>query len=182
MLVSRELIRGCTGIRFTNLDVAEMRPSWKKRITIALGIILALIVACLVWGFFVEPNRLVVHEEIIRIDNWPKELSGLRIAIIADVHAGSPFIKEAKLQKIVSETNQAKPNLIVLLGDFVTTDRFYKQRIAPEVTAGILKDLSAPLGVYAVLGNHDWWFHGERVRSAFEQNGISVLENDVGEI
>ncbi len=159
-----------------------MRPSWKTRIRIALGIILALIVACLVWGFFVEPNRLVVHEEIIRIDNWPKELSGLRIAVIADIHAGSPFIKEAKLQKIVSETNQAKPDLIVLLGDFMITDRFFKQPIAPEVTAGILKNLSAPLGVYAVLGNHDWWFHGERVRSAFEQNGISVLENDVGEI
>jgi len=159
-----------------------MRPSWKKRITIALGIILALIVACLVWGFFIEPNRLVVREQTIQIDKWPKELSGLRIAVIADVHAGSPFIKEAKLQKIVSETNQAKPDLIVLLGDFVTTDRFYKQRIAPEVTAGILKDLSAPLGVYAVLGNHDWWFQGERVRSAFEQNGIRVLENDVGEI
>jgi predicted MPP superfamily phosphohydrolase len=38
------------------------------------------------------------------------------------------------------------------------------------------------LGVYSVLGNHDWWYNGERVRRAFEQNGIRVLEDEVTEI
>jgi predicted MPP superfamily phosphohydrolase len=156
--------------------------SVKKRILVALSITLTLIVGCLIWGFLIEPNRLVVREQTIQIDKWPAELNGLRIAVLSDIHAGSPFIKEAKLQKIVAETNQAKPDLIVLLGDFVIKDRFYKQPIPPETTAGILKNLSAPLGVYAVLGNHDWWYGGGNVRRAFEQNGIHVLENDVGEI
>ena len=106
----------------------------------------------------------------------------MRIAVLSDIHAGSLFIKEAKLKKIVAETNQAKPDIIVLLGDYVVKDRFYKQPIAPETTAGILKDLSAPLGVYAVLGNHDWWYGGENVRLAFERNGIHVLENELAEI
>lgn len=157
-----------------------------KRIRRAIRAIIVLILiaslSCLVWGFFIEPNRLVVRQETIQIENWPKELSGLRIAVIADIHAGSPFIKEAKLQKIVSETNQAKPDLIVLLGDFVIRDRFYKQPIAPEVTAGMFKDFSAPLGIYAVLGNHDWWYNGAKVRRALEDNGIRVLEDEVAEV
>jgi predicted MPP superfamily phosphohydrolase len=45
-----------------------------------------------------------------------------------------------------------------------------------------LKDLHAPLGVYSVLGNHDWWYGGMRVRSGLEKNGIKVLENESAQI
>ncbi|MEK6336425.1 MAG: metallophosphoesterase [Acidobacteriota bacterium] len=158
-----------------------MTKPWKKRIRITLLVLLALIIAGGVWGFLIEPNRLIVRQETIAIGNWPKELSGLRIAVISDLHAGSPFINEAKLQRLVLETNQTKPDLIVLLGDFMIKDRFYKQPIAPERTAEILKGLSAPLGVFAVMGNHDWWSQAD-VRKSFELNGIRILENDVGEI
>ena len=158
-----------------------MTQPWKKRLRISLLVLLALIIACGVWGFLIEPNRLIVRQETIAIGNWPKELSGLRIAVISDIHAGGPFINEAKLQKLVVETNQAKPDLIVLLGDFMIKDRLYKQPIAPERTAAILKGLSAPLGVFAVMGNHDWWSQAD-VRESLEQNGIRILENDVGEI
>lgn len=158
-----------------------MRQSWKKRIRITFAVLLLLALGCGIWGFLIEPNRLVVREQTIQIDNWPKELSGLRIAVISDIHAGSPFIDESKMRRIVAETNQTKPDLIVLLGDFVIKERFYKHPIAPDVTAGILKDLSAPLGVYAVLGNHDWWGN-DVVGSALEQNNIHDLENEVAEI
>jgi predicted MPP superfamily phosphohydrolase len=50
------------------------------------------------------------------------------------------------------------------------------------VFAPVLKDFRAPLGVYSVLGNHDWWFDGERVRRALEANGIKVLENNAARI
>ena len=49
----------------------------------------------------------------------------------------------------------------------------------PEVIAGILKDLTPQQRVYAVLGNHDWWYDGNRTRRALEANGIKVLENEV---
>ena len=52
----------------------------------------------------------------------------------------------------------------------------------PEVFGPLLKDFRAPLGVYAVLGNHDWWFDGQRVRRALEANGIKVLENEVAKL
>jgi predicted MPP superfamily phosphohydrolase len=140
------------------------------------------ILFCLTWAFFIEPNRLVLHEETIQIDNWPKELSGLRIALIADIHTGGPFINEKKLRRIVELTNQQTPDLIVLLGDYMSPNSWHSHRVEPEVTAAVLKDLKAPLGVYSVLGNHDWWYNGAKVRRAFEQNGIRVLDDEVADI
>ena len=159
-----------------------MRQSRRKGIRIALLLLVLLIVSCLVWGFFIEPNRLVVNQQSIQIDTWPKELSGLRIALIADLHTGGWFIDEHKLRLIVDRTNQLNPDLVVLLGDYVAPNSWHSRRVEPEITAGVLKDLRAPLGVYAVLGNHDWWYNGAKVRRAFEQNGIPVLEDEVVEI
>jgi len=158
------------------------RPVWRKRIRVAL-VVLSLIVVCLaIWGTLIEPNRLIVHQETIQIDNWPKELNGLRIALIADVHTGGPFINDQKLQQIVALTNQQNPDLIILLGDYMSPNSWHSHRVEPEVTAAALKNLRAPLGVYSILGNHDWWYSGEKVRRALEQNGIHVLEDEVAEV
>src|SRR5205814_3017131 len=83
----------------------------RKTIRIVLLVGLLAILSCLIWGFFIEPNRLIVHYEAIHIDNWPKEFSGLRIALIGDIHTGAPFINDAKLQRIVELTNQQQPDL-----------------------------------------------------------------------
>ena len=159
-----------------------MRQSWRKLIRAALASFLLFILACLGWGFFIEPNRLVVQEATIQIDNWPKELSGLRIAMIGDIHTGGPFIDDNKLRKIVELTNQQHPDLIVLLGDYMSPNSWHSHRVEPEVTAAAMKNLRAPLGVYTVLGNHDWWYNGGKVRRAFEDNGIPVLDDEVAEI
>ncbi|PYS40905.1 MAG: metallophosphoesterase [Acidobacteria bacterium] len=159
-----------------------MRQSWRKLIRAALASFLLFILACLGWGFFIEPNRLVIQQATIQIDNWPKELSGLRIAMIGDIHTGGPFIDDNKLRKIVELTNQQHPDLIVLLGDYMSPNSWHSHRVEPEVTAAAMKNLRAPLGVYTVLGNHDWWYNGGKVRRAFEDNGIPVLDDEVAEI
>jgi len=74
-----------------------MRPTQRRNIRIALLALLLIVLSCLVWGFFIEPNRLVVHQESIRIDNWPTELNGLRIALIGDLHTDNRFIDAQKL-------------------------------------------------------------------------------------
>lgn len=159
-----------------------MANQWKKRIRITLGLILVLIIVCLIWGVLIEPNRLIVRQQTIQIANCPKELSGLRIAVIGDVHTGGPFIDDRKLGRIVELTNQQSPDLIVLLGDYMSPNSWHSHRVEPEVTAAGLKDLKAPLGVYTVLGNHDWWYDGDKCRRAFEQNGIKVLEEEIAEV
>ena len=161
---------------------SERRRRWWKIFRIAVVVVLVSIAASAVWAFFIEPNRLVVHYETITIDSWPEELSGIRIAMIGDVHTDNHYINEAKLQRIVDLTNGQHPDLIVLLGDYIQGGRNNPERVPPEVTAKYLKNLKAPLGVYGVLGNHDWWYNGEYVRQAFEAEGIPILEDEVQEL
>lgn len=161
----------------------DHRPLWGKRFRLALITILLLGVGVAGWAFFIEPNRLVTRHETLHINQWPSGLSDLKIAVLSDIHAGGWAIDDRKLHLIVERTNQLEPDLVIIPGDFVHGDgRRDPDTVAPEVFARALKGFRAPLGVYAVLGNHDWWYDGQRVRSALEANGIKVLENGVAKI
>jgi uncharacterized protein len=153
-------------------------PVWLKRLRIAFAAITLFLAGLAVWAFLIEPGRLVIRHETIRIDNWPQPLDGLRIAVLSDIHVDDWFINDKKLRTIVERTNQLQPDLIVLLGDYMSSDGRIQHTVAPEDFGPVLKDLRAPLGVYSVLGNHDWWYSGRRVRKALEENGIKVLENE----
>ena len=152
-------------------------PRWAKRLRIAFAAIVLFLASVAFWGFLIEPGRLLIHEQTIHIDNWPQQLDGLRIAVLSDIHVDDWFITQKKLRTIVERTNQLQPELIVILGDYMGGDGWVQSRVQPEVFGAVLKDLRAPLGVYSVLGNHDWWFNGANVRRGLEQNGIRVLEN-----
>ena len=160
----------------------DRRLRLRRLFRISLLVVLLSGGASAIWAFFIEPNRLVVNHDAITIDSWPKELSGLRIAMIGDLHTDTRYINEAKLQKIVDLTNAQNPDVIVLLGDYMQGGRNNPDHVEPEVTARYLKNLKAPLGVYAILGNHDWWYNGEKVRHAFENEGIPVLDDEVKEL
>lgn len=153
-------------------------PRWGKRLRILFAAILLLLAGMVFWGFLIEPGRLVVREQTIQIDNWPQSLDGLRIAVLSDIHADNWFIDDKKLRTIVARTNQLQPELIVILGDYMSSNGHVTRRVEPEHFAAILKDLHAPLGVYSVLGNHDSWYSGPKVRRGLEENGIQVLENE----
>ena len=157
-------------------------PVWPKRLRVAFAGIVLFLAGVAFWGFLIEPGRLVIHQQTIQIDNWPQQLDGLRVVVLADIHVDDWFITEKKLRTIVERTNQLQPELIVILGDYMSGDGWVKRRVDPEVFGPVLKDLRAPLGVYSVLGNHDWWFGGMRVRRALEQNGIKVLENESAQV
>ena len=160
----------------------ETVPAWKKAALVLAWLIPAFVLGILFWAIFIEPNRLVLNTQTIKIDAWPAGLRGIRIVTISDIHTGAPFINEAKLHRIVELTNAQNADLIVILGDYMSPNNWRSRRVEPEVTAAVLKDLKAPLGVYAVLGNHDWWYNGERCRRAFENNGIRILEDEVTEV
>lgn len=157
-------------------------PRWGKRLRVTLNVIILLIGLLLFYGFLIEPGRLVVHQQAIELENWPKELSGLRVAVLADIHVDNWFITEKKVRAIVERTNQLQPDMIVILGDYMASDGWVTRRVDPEVFAPLLKNLHAPYGVYSVLGNHDWWYDGTRVRRALESNGIKVLDDEALEI
>jgi predicted MPP superfamily phosphohydrolase len=149
-------------------------------------IILLALLCCLVflalWAFVIEPSRLVLRETRITLPSWPASLKGLRIAVISDLHAGSPYITLDKIHRIVETTNAAQPDLILLPGDFVIQGVKGGSFMEPEVMASALHRLRARLGVFATLGNHDWWYNGPRVKKALENVGVTVLENDAAMI
>ena len=91
-----------------------------------------------------------------RLPNWPEDLE-LRIAVVADIHACYPWMSEERVGDIVDLANAQKPDLTVLLGDYVCTHPFVSGYVPPGAWAEQLARLEAPLGVYAILGNHDWW-------------------------
>ena len=96
---------------------------------------------------------------------------------MSDLHVGSPHRSLSNLKTLVSATNAERPDLIVVLGDLVIQGVAGGRFVEPEPIAAELSALHAPLGVIAILGNHDWWYDGNRVRRALEANGIPVLEN-----
>ncbi len=141
--------------------------------------ILAGLLILAVWGFFIEPCFFLVETRAEAHPRaWPKELDGLKVALISDIHAGSPYVGKSRIKLLVDRVNAAKPDVIVLLGDYVIQTVVGGRFMPPENLAVLLKELKAPLGVYAVLGNHDWWLNGPRVRDAFAGQGIRVLENE----
>lgn len=131
------------------------------------------------WGLWWEPQRLVVTRAELTLPGLPRELSGLEVALLSDLHVGSPFWDVAALARLVERTNAEKPDLVLLAGDYQINDIPGGVFVEAEAIAERLGHLRAPLGVYAVLGNHDWWNDGERTRRAFEQHGVHVLEESV---
>lgn len=129
------------------------------------------------WAFWLEPASLQVVEHRVEISDWPRECDGLRIAILADLHVGSPFNGLENLRKVVEQTSAAAPHLVLLPGDVVIQGVLGGQFVSPESAAQVLAELESPSGVFAVLGNHDWWLDSERVQKSLETVGIPVLED-----
>ena len=120
------------------------------------------------------------------IKDWPSGLK-LRIAALADLHACEPWMSVDRIRQIVERTNALNPDLIVLLGDYTTGMNLVTDQVHSSEWAPVLGELEAPLGVHAVLGNHDWWEDktAQRTRKgptfvhrALGKAGINVLEND----
>jgi len=132
-------------------------------------------------AFAFEPGYgLTVREWTVPHADWPRTASPLRIGIVTDIHAVEPWMPARRVGAIVERMNGLRPDLIVLLGDYVNALRlrFHSALVPVAEWTAALKELHAPLGVYAVLGNHDYW-SGEipAIRRSFEKAGIHLLEN-----
>lgn len=143
-----------------------------------LALIFVLVLPLIGWGFWWEPSRLTVKSISLAVPQWPAGFASFKVVALSDLHVGAPHITLDKLREVVRRTNEQQPDLIVLLGDYVIQEIPGGHFIEPEVFVTVLKDLQASHGVYAVLGNHDWWLGGARVTAAFESVGIRMLTNE----
>ena len=120
---------------------------------------------------------LVVTNYRLSPPGWRKG-QRLTITAIADLHAGGPNMGIARVRAVVDAAQALKSDLIVVLGDYFATHRFVTEVVPPAAWAGELARLSAPLGVHAILGNHDWWYGIDETRAAFANIGMPLMEND----
>ncbi len=104
-----------------------------------------------------EGRVRIVRHRIVPA-SWPRGLKPLTIACIADPHVGAADTPPGLLERIVERTNALGADMIALLGDYGADHRIAPRgRAGMAEVAGILAWLRAPLGVHAILGNHDWW-------------------------
>ncbi len=123
-------------------------------------------------------NELLITDYRLTPPGWPA-LQRLTIAVVADLHAGGPNMGIARVRQVVDAANRLGCDLTVLLGDFFATHRFVTERVSPPEWSAELARLHSPLGVYSILGNHDWWYDIDGTRTALHRVGIPVMENDV---
>jgi len=133
-----------------------------------------------VYAWLVEPNRLVVRNVEIASAQWRGE--PLRIVALSDPHIGGPHVNAARMQRIVRRVNTLRPELVVLLGDYVNGHAPAAERSAAEnqdILGGIatFAMLNARYGTIAVIGNHDSWYGRGTVTQALQDAGVAALWN-----
>ncbi|MGW5956569.1 metallophosphoesterase [Methylorubrum thiocyanatum] len=139
------------------------------------------------YAFVVEPRfRLALTRYGLTPPGWDPT-HRLRIAVLADIHVCEPYMPLDRVAEIVAATNALAPDLILLLGDYPAGRKVTWHRVPLPDFARLAAELRAPLGTYAILGNHDWWDDREAMRAGkgpveirrlLETCGIPVLEND----
>lgn len=136
------------------------------------------------YAFGVEPHfRLDTARYTLDLPGW--QGAPMTIVALADIHACEPWMPPARIATIVAHANALRPDLVVLLGDYVNSlHRFREAAVAPEQWGAALSGLRAPLGVHAVLGNHDFWEGGgpAPVRRALAMAGACIYENEAREL
>ena len=119
----------------------------------------------------IEPARPLLRHLPLTLPNLPPALEGLRVGQLSDLHIGKRF-SEANARLAIAWMLRERPDLIVLTGDFVSY-----AHVIPQL-GPLLRDLQAPLGVYAVPGNHDYMEGFAAVTAALSAVGIPMLINE----
>jgi predicted MPP superfamily phosphohydrolase len=134
-----------------------------------------------VWSVVIEPRTLVVRHVAAASDAWRG--APLRIGVIADLHIDSPSVSPDRVKDLVARMNAERPDVVVLLGDYVgghspMERASARQREALSRGLANLAGLRAPQGVFAVIGNHDVWWNEADITAMLQRANVRVLVND----
>jgi len=146
-------------VNWRGLILAQGFPCYEaamilRRSILAMGLMGS---AASAYGFGLEPySGPAITRYALTPPGWPPGLR-LRIAALADLHAGAPLMTKARVAQIVAAANALQPDITVLLGDYGPVSRLVREPYPPDAIAPILGELRARLGVFAIAGNHDWW-------------------------
>lgn len=138
------------------------------------------------YGFVIEPGFLLRTQYYAFIPpRWTTGLK-LRLVLLADPHLVEPHMPLSRWQAIIGIANALEGDLVLLMGDYVAGHFFRTGTVPVAAAAEAASHLKAPLGVFSINGNHDWWddLSAQRrgagpplAERAMEDNGIPVLSN-----
>jgi uncharacterized protein len=159
----------------------------RRHLLQGIGLSGAALVGASSYAFAYEPLSYRITSYAVTPPGWPANFP-LRLAVIADPHFCEPWTGLARLQRIVADTNALQPDAVLLLGDYEpgTGIQRWSTPLPSEVWAHELARLTAPFGVHAIMGNHDWWEDAVAQRAgqgptaahrALAAAGIRVHEN-----
>lgn len=129
------------------------------------------------WGLCVEPRLLRVTTLVHRLPEWKAPAERARMVALADLHATPGPPGEKRLQAIVEATLKLRPEVVVLLGDYVN-GHLPSHTMPPERIAQLLHPLAEQARVYYILGNHDHHYGAAAMHDAFRRQGLIPLEGD----
>lgn len=124
------------------------------------------------YGSLAGPERVLIAMYETEIYDLMPQFNGLRVVQLTDIHHG-PWLPIEFVDAIVEKTNNLKPDIVALTGDYVVNSERY---IGPVARA--LGKLTPTIGTFAVMGNHDWWEGGHEMIDALAQEKIHVIDND----
>jgi hypothetical protein len=150
------------------LSVDAGRRMFMKVLTSSVVLPLA---GCSVYGAYVERDRVEVTEEELFYKDLPKDLDGFTITQISDIHAG-PFMDGFRLKGFVDRMNALESDVVVITGDIINWGSTF---IAEAINA--LSGLKAKKGIFAVLGNHDFYGDLKDLCNKLEESGVRLLRN-----
>ena len=149
-----------------------LKPWVVQMRTAAIGI--AVLLALVAWiGGIVQPRTVELEVEL---PNLPASADGLVVAHLTDLHLGA-LIGERRLRSVIDQINGMKPDIVVVTGDLVDGDAGTVEEMVP-----VLETLTAPHGVYSILGNHEMYAGPERCRDLMRDSGFVVLDAEATEI
>ncbi|WAC74811.1 metallophosphoesterase [Roseateles sp. SL47] len=155
---------------------------WLRRLLklmLTLVLTLVVLVALLaVWSVLVEPRWVAKRTFDVPVPGWQGP-AGLKVVVASDWHIAQQARHVMTVQRaaaIVRDINATEPDVVLLPGDFIF-GRGEDGTTAGQI-ASVLGQLKARHGVYAVLGNHDWWTNGPKLTEALQAAGVRVLHNE----
>ena len=148
------------------------RKSFLRKVIRSVGGLVGLGIGAGVYGYAWERNALQIERLSVTLSGLPRSFAGTKLVHFSDVHLGH-FLEPQDLQRIVDRIMAEQPDMICFTGDLVDEDTRVLALAVP-----ILSQLQAPLGKYAVLGNHDYRAREQMaVRNAWAASGFEVLDN-----
>lgn len=150
----------------------------RRQLLTGTATVLATGLAATTYATAIEPSMLNVARYAPQPSTWPADFK-LRIVALSDIHATEPWLDLRRLAEICARANALEPDIVLLLGDYRSGMRFKYREVPIEDWAAVLATLAAPLGVHAVMGNHDYWQDAEALRRrggpTLSQRGLEAV-------